>query len=61
VHCFALAIRRQGELVADGQDGLLSLELANALLLSGYTGRPVDLPLDRVEYDRFLEEKRGQA
>jgi predicted dehydrogenase len=61
VHCFALAIRRQGELVADGQDGLLSLELANALLLSGYTGRPVDLPLDRAEYDRFLAAKRGQA
>jgi predicted dehydrogenase len=61
VRRFVLAIRREGEPVADGHDGLRSLELANALLLSGYTGRPVDLPLDRTDYDRFLAEKRGQA
>ncbi len=61
VQRFALAIRREADLVADGHDGLRSLELANALLLAGYTGRSVELPLDRAEYDRFLAEKRGQA
>ena len=38
-----------------GTDGLASLELANAMLLSGLTRRSVDLPLDEDEYQRFLE------
>ncbi len=59
VRRFALAIRTGTPLVADGMDGLRSLELANALLLSGYTQRPVTLPLDRARYDAFLAEKRA--
>lgn len=61
VRRFALAIRTGTPLVADGMDGLRSLELANALLLSGYTQRPVTLPLDRARYDAFLAEKRAAA
>jgi hypothetical protein len=46
-------------LVADGVDGLRALELANAALLSGYTGQRVTLPLDRGAYDAFLAQKRA--
>ena len=59
VRRFARAIRQGGALVADGRDGLHALELANALLLSGYTGRPASLPLDRSAYDAFLREKQA--
>ena len=56
---FARAIREGAPPVAVGEDGVNSLELANSLLLSGYQNRPVDLPLDRAAYDRFIAEKRG--
>jgi len=59
VRRFAGAVRRGEPQVATGEDGLAALELGNALLLAGYTGRPVDLPLDRGAYDAFLAEKRA--
>lgn len=43
----------------DGASGRMSLELANAIALSSWTGRPVDLPLDRGAYDAALAERRG--
>jgi predicted dehydrogenase len=45
-------------LISPGEDGLAPLELANALWLSASLGKPVDLPLDRAAYDRFLAKKR---
>lgn len=42
-----------------GEDGRASLELANAIALSSWTGRPVELPLDRAEYDAALDERRS--
>jgi len=59
VQQFARAIRLGEPLIATGEDGRNSLELANALLLSGYRGKSVALPLDRAEYDQFLAEKRA--
>lgn len=59
VRRFARAVRRNEPLVATGEDGLAALELANALLLAGYSGEAVELPLDRGAYDAFLAEKRG--
>lgn len=44
---FAQAIREGTPLVADGEDGLAALELANAMHLSGLTRQPVGLPVDR--------------
>jgi predicted dehydrogenase len=55
---FARAVRENDPslLVADGEDGLRSLELANAMLLAGYTHREVKLPLDRNAFERMLKK-----
>ena len=49
IRAFARAVRQDDEslLVATGEDGLRSLELANAMLLAGYTRQEVSLPLNR--------------
>ncbi len=48
---------------ADGREGLMSLELANAIIYSSYTGSEVTLPLDRDGYAALLRDlqqgKRG--
>jgi predicted dehydrogenase len=48
---------------ADGTEGLMSLELANAIIYSSYTGDAVTLPLDREGYATLLhtlqQGKRG--
>jgi len=63
VRNFCLAILKDEPLVCPGTEGLRSLELANAMTLSSYTGRPVDLPLDPAEYDALMEKlkKAGKA
>lgn len=40
---------------APGAEGINSLELANAIILSGKLNRPVSLPLDRNSYEALLE------
>ncbi len=48
---------------ADGTEALMSLELANAIIYSSYTGDAVTLPLDRAGYATLLhtlqQGKRG--
>jgi predicted dehydrogenase len=55
---FVDAIERGTPLVADGAQGRLSLELANALIYSSATGEQVTLPLDRAAYSRLLDRLR---
>lgn len=43
----------------DGRDALASLELANAITLSSFTGRAVSLPLDRAAYTALLTDLRA--
>jgi predicted dehydrogenase len=57
---FVSAIQDGTPLVADGVEGRMSLEVANALILSSHTGRAVELPLDRAAYTQLLEEKRSE-
>jgi uncharacterized phage protein gp47/JayE len=44
-------------LVAPAAEGIRSVELANAILLSSWTDRAVELPLDAATYARWLRRK----
>jgi predicted dehydrogenase len=57
----AQAILHQEPLIAPGHEAIPSLELANAMLLSGHRNKPVDIPLDRAEYDAFLAEMQATS
>lgn len=58
---FARAILFGEPLIAPGADGIHSLELANAVWLSSHCGKPVELPLNRKAYDRFLAKMRRDS
>ncbi|MDX9952640.1 MAG: Gfo/Idh/MocA family oxidoreductase [Anaerolineae bacterium] len=53
---FADAILSGVPLVAPAEEGLHSVELANAMLYSTLTGEPVTLPLDGVAFERELHK-----
>ena len=44
-------------LIAPGEEGINSVEMANAMLLSAWTSRAVKLPMDSAVYERALKEK----
>ena len=48
---FAAAILEDRDPAVTGEDGLNSQELVAAITLSGCTGQPVSLPVDRARYD----------
>jgi len=56
---FARAVREGREPMVNGEDGRGTLELVNAVIMSGVTGRAVGLPLDRQEYDRLLGDLKA--
>ena len=44
-------------LIVPGEEGINSMELINAVILSGQNGgRPVEMPVDREEYEAFIED-----
>ena len=53
--CRAVREKDASLLVADGSEGVRALELANAILLAGYTRREVELPVDRAAVDAMLQ------
>ena len=53
---FVESIREGKALIAPGQDGIGSVELANAILYSSLTQSTVDLPLNSATYERKLNE-----
>jgi len=53
LRAFADAILRGGALVAKGQEGINSLMISNAMHLSSWLGKPIELPIDE---DLFLQE-----
>lgn len=56
---FVNKIKGEGELVVSGDEGIKSLQMANAMLLSSWTGdRWVDVPIDDELYCEELEKKR---
>ena len=58
---FVEAVENGAPLVADGEEGRKSLELANAMIYSSAIGQQVTLPLDRPAYSRLLEDLRSPA
>jgi predicted dehydrogenase len=53
---FVEAILDGAPLIAPGEQGLGSVELANAILYSSLLGQTVELPLDGAAYERKLHE-----
>ncbi len=58
---FADAVLHGGTLVAEGDEGINMLTLANAAYLSSWTKKAVDLPMDDALFDRLHGEKVGQS
>jgi hypothetical protein len=54
---FRDAILKGVPLVAPLEEGVASLELANAMLLSGFTGKSVSFPLDAEAYSKELKKR----
>lgn len=53
---FVDAILDGAPLIAPGEEGIHSIELANAILYSGLEQKTVDLPLDSAAYEKKLNE-----
>jgi predicted dehydrogenase len=58
---FVAAIAEGAPLIAPAEEGINSVELANAMLLSTFEDRAVDLPLDGARYEKALKEKIAQS
>jgi predicted dehydrogenase len=59
---FVNKIKGEGELVVSGDEGIKSLQMANAMLLSSWTGdRWVEVPIDDELYREELEKKRATS
>jgi predicted dehydrogenase len=54
---FVAAIRGEAELIAPAAEGIYSVELANAMLLSSARGQTLELPLSSRDYEAFLNER----
>lgn len=53
---FVNAILEGEKLIAPGEDGIKGLEFGNAMLMSGLTNKPVDIPTDREAFDRLIQD-----
>ena len=53
---FSDVILNGGELIAPLAEGIRSLEIGNAMLMSGLTGETVTLPMDHERYKKMLDE-----
>jgi predicted dehydrogenase len=54
---FADAILDGAPLLAPAGEGIRSVELANAMLLSSFTGETIQLPMSGARYGKWLEER----
>jgi predicted dehydrogenase len=58
---FTDTILTGAELIAPAAEGIHSVELANAMLLSTFEDRTVDLPLDAAHYEKVLRRKIAES
>ena len=57
INAFAAHLLRGEPLVAEAADGLRALELSNAIHLSGWTGKRVEIPAERDAFNRELDKR----
>ena len=53
---FANAILNGEELIAPAVEGINSLTLGNAIMLSSFRGHPIELPMDAAAYAAMLQD-----
>lgn len=58
---FHAAILNGTPISATGEQGVMSLELANAMIYSSYTHATTELPLDRQKYCDLLEKLKAES
>jgi predicted dehydrogenase len=58
---FARTILYKESLLVSGEEGMKSVEFINALIMSGKKGAPVEIPVDRKEYDNFMEDLKKNS
>ncbi|HEY0947305.1 MAG TPA: Gfo/Idh/MocA family oxidoreductase, partial [Opitutaceae bacterium] len=58
---FADAILDGAPLLAPAVEGIHSVELANAMLMSTWTNETIELPLDGRKYERLLKQKAAAS
>jgi len=58
---FVDAILDGAPLLAPATEGIYSVELANAMLLSSFENETISLPLDSARYESFLQQKIVQS
>ncbi len=56
LNAFAGAILHDEPLVADGREGINALMISNAMHLSSWLGKEVEIPFDEVKYKSLLDE-----
>ena len=61
LNAFAGAILQGTPLVAEGKEGIRGLTLSNAMHLSSWLGRPVDIPFDEDLFLSELEKRRATS
>ncbi|MDD5350074.1 MAG: Gfo/Idh/MocA family oxidoreductase [Chthoniobacteraceae bacterium] len=54
---FATAVLDGTPLIAPAEEGIRSVELGNAMLMSAFTGETISLPLDGAAFEALLKEK----
>lgn len=57
LNAFAAKILGKGELVAKGEEGINGLTIANAMYLSAWLGKTIELPLDEDLYYEELQKR----
>jgi len=48
-------------LISPGVEGINTIELINGIILSGKKEKPVDVPVDRDEYEKLIEELKKNS
>ncbi len=57
LNAFAAAILRDEPLIADGREGINALLISNAMHMSAWTGKEVELPFDEDKFKALLDER----